>query len=53
MIAKDVKNQLESQMSMEELSQAVKQSQNNRTPEADAIPVNFYKVFWKLLASPS
>ena len=30
----------------------MKSSPNNKTPGADGIPVDFYKVFWKILAKP-
>ena len=38
---------LEANLSLEEVTQAVKSSANNKTPGPDGIPIDFYKVFWK------
>ena len=41
-----VKNQ-DLQLSIEDLQEAIKGMNNDKTPGVDGIPVDFYKVFWK------
>ena len=36
----------------EEIACAIKMMNNNKTPGEDGIPIDFYKVFWKLLRTP-
>ena len=42
----------EKQITPEDLAEAVKRMSNKKTPGEDGIPVDFYKVFWKLLKQP-
>ena len=40
------------QFSMEELTQATKDLNNNKCPGPDGLPIEIYKFFWKLLRQP-
>ena len=39
-------NQIEGHLTIKELSQALKQTKNNKTPGIDGFPADFLKVFW-------
>ena len=44
--------QQKEQITSEDLAKAIKAMNNGKTPGQDGIPVDFYKVFWKLLKKP-
>ena len=44
-----VKEVQEQQLTIKDLEQAIKLMSNNKTPGEDGIPIDFYKVFWRLL----
>ena len=47
-----IKEQQEVQLTLGNLAEAVKDMNNNKTPGSDGIPVDFYKVFWRILREP-
>ena len=42
-------NQIEGHLTIKELSKALKQTKNNKTPGIDGFPADFLKVFWRVL----
>ena len=42
-------NQTEGHLTIKELSNALKQTKNNKTPGVDGFPVDFLKIFWREL----
>ena len=42
----DIKLQQDNQLTIDDLQEAVKSMNNNKTPGKDGIPVDFYKMFW-------
>ena len=52
LVPEDIRNNQETQISSQDLEQAIKKLNNNKTPGEDGIPVDFYKVFWKQLKEP-
>ena len=48
----DIRQEQDIQISLQDLQQAIKGMNNNKTPGQDGIPVNFYKVFWDTLKEP-
>ena len=48
-VPKEIYEQQNLQISMKDLGEAMKTMNNNKTPGGDGIPVDFYKVFWRLL----
>ena len=42
-------NQIEGHLTIKELSKALKQTKNNKTPGIDGFPVDFLKIFWREL----
>ena len=48
-VPQDIKEQQECQITVNDLKEAVKGMNNNKTPGQDGIPVDFYKVFWSKL----
>ena len=48
-VPEDVKENQNMQISMQELHEAIKTMNNNKTPGYDGLPVDFYKVFWNQL----
>lgn len=51
-ISEQEKNDLDKELTLVELSNAVKQMENDKTPGHDGIPVEFYKVFWERISQP-
>ena len=45
-ISKEMREELDKPISMAELSQAVRQLQNNKVGGTDGIPIDWYKMFW-------
>ena len=45
-VPEEIKMQQCQQITVEELQEAIKNMNNNKTPGEDGIPVDFYKVFW-------
>ena len=45
-VPEEIKIQQDNQITIQELECAIKAMNNNKTPGADGIPVDFYKVFW-------
>ena len=52
LVPENLQQQQKQQISMEELESAVKSMKNEKTPGQDGLPVDFYKVFWRLLKEP-
>ena len=48
-LSKDLQNQLEGDLTLAELTRALKSSKNNKSPGPDGYPVEFYKHFWSQL----
>uniref|UniRef100_A0A670Z2G2 Reverse transcriptase domain-containing protein n=1 Tax=Pseudonaja textilis TaxID=8673 RepID=A0A670Z2G2_PSETE len=51
-ISKEIEEMLESNITMMELSQALKKQNNGKAPGPDGLPVEFYKTFQELLCIP-
>ena len=45
-VPNDIRESQNSQITLEELAQAVKQMKNGKTPGEDGLPIEFYKIFW-------
>ena len=45
-ITAEMKQMQSTEITDEEISTAVKQLKNSRTPDSDGIPIDFYKIFW-------
>ena len=45
-VPEDIALQQQEQITIQELGQAIKTMNNNKTPGEDGLPVDFYKVFW-------
>ena len=45
----DIKQSLDSHITLSELNTAVKDMKNNKCPGLDGIPIDFYKIFWNKL----
>ena len=52
LVPKEIQEEQEKQITLEELQSAIKGMNNNKTPGQDGIPVDFYKVFWTILKLP-
>ena len=50
-VPEHMKSAQETDITMDEVSAAVRQLANNKAPGPDGIPVDFYKVFWAKLSS--
>ena len=48
----NIREQQETQITMEDLQEAIKGMNNNKTPGQDGLPIDFYKVFWEQLKTP-
>ena len=51
-VPEEIKQEQNQQITLKELETAIKTMNNNKTPGEDGIPVDFYKVFWRLLQIP-
>ena len=51
-VPKEIKEEQNLQITIRDLEIAIKPMNNNKTPGEDGIPVDFYKVFWKILKGP-
>ena len=51
-VGDEVREQQNQQIKIEDLQEAIKGMNNNKTPGEDGIPVDFYKVFWTKLKDP-
>ena len=45
-VPEHIREQQQKQITMEDLQEAIKGMNNDKTPGSDGIPVDFYKVFW-------
>ena len=48
-VSEETKKQQDEQITLGDLEEAIKTMNNNKTPDEDGIPVDFYKVFWAQL----
>ena len=48
----EIKVEQDKQITMQNLEEAIKLMNNNKTPGEDGIPVDFYKVYWAVLKQP-
>ena len=48
-ISAELKEKLDSEITVQEISQAVKMLPNGKCPSTDGLPIEFYKVFWPKL----
>ena len=51
-VPQEIQEMQNQQITLEELEQAIKLMNNNKTPGEDGIPVDFYKVFWTKIKEP-
>ena len=51
-VPKNIQDQQDYQLCLEDLESAIKKMNNNKTPGEDGIPIDFYKVFWNRLKRP-
>lgn len=51
-LTNDQRDELDKELSIEELSRALKAMENSKTPGSDGLSADFYKVFWNRLKEP-
>ena len=51
-VPQNIKEEQCQPLKLQDLEEAIKTMRNNRTPGEDGLPIDFYKVFWKILKKP-
>ena len=51
-VPEEIKQQQDTQLTIQDLQQAIKGMSNNKTPGEDGLPADFYKVFWTKIKEP-